>query len=51
MADKIGGKVDVMIGKATHNEEKVMQGEIKQTEGKAGLEHNSAAGTTGAGRY
>ncbi|ORY69139.1 hypothetical protein BCR35DRAFT_308154 [Leucosporidium creatinivorum] len=49
VADKIGGKVDVLIGKATHNEEKIVQGEIKQTEGKAGLEHN--AGTTGAGRY
>lgn len=47
MADKIGGKIDVMVGKATKNEEKIMQGEIKQTEGKAGLEHNSA---TGAGR-
>ncbi|KAG0655506.1 hypothetical protein C6P46_000852 [Rhodotorula mucilaginosa] len=37
MADKIGGKIDVAVGKMTHNEGKVVQGEIKQTEGKAGL--------------
>ncbi|GAA5895891.1 uncharacterized protein JCM6883_001648 [Sporobolomyces salmoneus] len=46
MTDKIGGKIDVAIGKATKNPTKVVEGEIKQTQGKAGLEHN-VAGTTG----
>ncbi|BGP56339.1 hypothetical protein JCM8202_000386 [Rhodotorula sphaerocarpa] len=46
MGDKIGGKIDVMMGKATHNQGKVAQGEIKQTEGKAGVER---AGLTGTG--
>ncbi|GAA5987206.1 hypothetical protein JCM10908_001859 [Rhodotorula pacifica] len=51
VADKIGGKIDVAIGKMTHNEGKVVQGEIKQTEGKAGLTNAGLAGgpgTTGA---
>jgi len=51
---QIGGKVDVLIGKATKNEAKVVEGEIKQTEGKAGVanaglggNNTSATGTHG----
>ncbi|BGP71379.1 hypothetical protein NBRC10513v2_004748 [Rhodotorula toruloides] len=38
VGDKVSGKVDVAIGKLTHNPGKVAVGEIKQTEGKRGLE-------------
>ncbi|BGP33121.1 hypothetical protein JCM10296v2_004910 [Rhodotorula toruloides] len=38
VGDKVSGKVDVALGKLTHNPGKVAVGEIKQTEGKRGLE-------------
>ncbi|GAA6010746.1 hypothetical protein JCM10207_005822 [Rhodosporidiobolus poonsookiae] len=47
--DKISGKVDVAIGKLTHNPGKVAIGEIKQTEGKAGVAQAGLSGTHGAG--
>ncbi|GAA5825471.1 hypothetical protein JCM3770_001844 [Rhodotorula araucariae] len=48
VGDKISGKVDVMVGKLTHNPGKVAIGEIKQSEGKAGVAH---AGLGGAGGH
>ncbi|GEM08977.1 hypothetical protein Rt10032_c06g2994 [Rhodotorula toruloides] len=38
VGDKVSGKVEVAIGKLTRNPGKVAVGEIKQTEGKKGLE-------------
>ncbi|GAA6036786.1 hypothetical protein JCM8097_003478 [Rhodosporidiobolus ruineniae] len=46
--DKISGKIDVAIGKLTHNPSKVAVGEIKQTEGKAGL-HQQGLADAGTG--
>ncbi|GAA5890172.1 hypothetical protein JCM6882_009248 [Rhodosporidiobolus microsporus] len=50
VGDKISGKVDVAVGKLTHNPGKVAAGEIKQHEGKVGLQQAGLAGsTTGTG--
>ncbi|KAL8276976.1 hypothetical protein RQP46_010611 [Phenoliferia psychrophenolica] len=48
VGDKISGKVDVLVGKATHNPHKVAVGEVKQAEGKVGLEQRGLATGTGA---
>ncbi|KAI5478163.1 hypothetical protein MNV49_005427 [Pseudohyphozyma bogoriensis] len=47
VGDKISGSIEVMVGKATHNPMKIQEGEIKKTQGKAGL----AAAGGGAGVY
>ncbi|GAA5862192.1 hypothetical protein JCM1840_001673 [Sporobolomyces johnsonii] len=44
VGDKISGKVDVLVGKLTNNPEKVAVGEIKQTEGKAGVAQAAQSG-------
>ncbi|GAA5944792.1 hypothetical protein JCM1841_001798 [Sporobolomyces salmonicolor] len=44
VGDKLSGKVDVLVGKLTHNPEKVALGEIKQTEGKAGVAQAAQSG-------
>ncbi|KAK4698750.1 hypothetical protein P7C70_g7520, partial [Phenoliferia sp. Uapishka_3] len=49
--DKISGKVDVLVGKMTHNPQKVAVGEVKQAEGKVGLEQRGLAGATGAHQH
>lgn len=49
VGDKISGKVDVLVGKATNNPAKVALGEVKQSEGKVGLEQRGLAGANTAG--
>ncbi|GAA5949526.1 hypothetical protein JCM21900_000251 [Sporobolomyces salmonicolor] len=44
VGDKLSGKVEVLVGKLTHNPEKVALGEIKQTEGKAGVAQAAQSG-------
>ncbi|GAA5823088.1 hypothetical protein JCM10212_005717 [Sporobolomyces blumeae] len=47
--EKISGKMDVLMGKATHNPAKVAHGEILQAEGKKGLDNAAIAYAQQAG--
>ncbi|GAA5834608.1 hypothetical protein JCM5353_004618 [Sporobolomyces roseus] len=51
ITDKVGGKIDVAVGKATKNPTKVVEGEIKQNQGKAGLANSGVGHNTTGTHY